>query len=111
VTFGSSWEISDKEGRYGIPAQQKVTPLEAVLIKTTAEQKFLPTRCGFTWDMQSTTAKELRIVHLSQSEVTALKSVTFKTNDGEGRYDLSGRKVSQSSKGLIIKNGKKTVVR
>lgn len=91
VTFGSSWEISDKEGRYGIPAQQKVTPLEAVLIKTTA--------------------KELRIVHLAASEVTAIKSVTFKTNDGEGRYDLSGRKVSQSSKGLIIKNGKKTVVR
>ena len=111
VTFGSSWEISDKEGRYGIPAQQKVTPLEAVLIKTTAEQKFLPTRCGFTWDMQNSTAKELRIVHLSASEVTALKNVTMKTNADDNLYDLNGRKVSQTSKGLLIQNGKKTVVK
>ena len=111
VTFGSSWEISDKAGRYGIPAQQKVTPLEAVLIKTTAEQKFLPTRCGFTWDMQNATAKELRIVHLSASEVTAIKSVTSKTNADENRYDLNGRKVSQNAKGLLIQNGKKTMVK
>jgi hypothetical protein len=111
VTFGSSWEISNKEGHYGIPAQQKVTPLEAVLIKTTAEQKFLPTRCGFTWDMQNSTAKELRIVHLSASEVTALKNVTMKTNADDNLYDLNGRKVSQTSKGLLIQNGKKTVVK
>ena len=111
VTFGSSWEISDKAGRYGIPAQQKVTPLEAVLVKTTAEQKFLPTRCGFTWDMQNSTAKELRIVHLSASEVTALKNVTMKTNADDNLYDLNGRKVSQTSKGLLIQNGKKTVVK
>ena len=111
VTFGSSWEISDKAGRYGIPAQQKVTPLEAVLVKTTAEQKFLPTRCGFTWDMQNATAKKLRIVHLSASEATALKSVTMKQNNDENLYDLNGRKVSQNSKGLLIQNGKKTVVK
>ena len=111
VTFGSSWELSDKAGRYGIPAQQKVTPLEAVLIKTTAEQKFLPTRCGFTWDMQNGTAKELRIVHLAASEVTTIKSVTMMKNSDENLYDLSGRKVSQNSKGLLIQNGKKTVVK
>jgi len=111
VTFGSSWEISDKEGRYGIPAQQKVTPLEAVLIKTTAEQKFLPTRCGFTWDMQNATAKELRIVHLAASEVTTIKSVIMMKNTDENLYNLSGRKVSQNSKGLIIQNGKKTMVK
>lgn len=111
VTFGSSWEISDKEGRYGIPAQQKVTPLEAVLIKTTAEQKFLPTRCGFTWDMQNATAKELRIVHLAESEVTAIKNVTMMKNADDNIYDLNGRKVSQNSKGLLIQNGKKTVVK
>ncbi len=111
VTFGSSWEISDKAGRYGIPAQQKVTPLEAVLVKTTAEQKFLPTRCGFTWDMQNSTAKELRIVHLAASEVTALKNVTMMKNADDNIYDLNGRKVSQTSKGLLIQNGKKTVVK
>ena len=111
VTFGSSWEVSDKEGRYGIPAQQKVTPLEAVLIKTTAEQKFLPTRCGFTWDMQNATAKELRIVHLAESEVTAIKNVTMMKNADDNIYDLNGRKVSQNSKGLLIQNGKKTVVK
>lgn len=109
VTFGSAWEISDKVGRYGIPAQQNVTPLESVLIKTTAEQKFLPTRCGFTWDMQNSTAKELRIVHLAASEVTALKNVTMQKNSDENLYDLSGRKVSQSTKGLRIQNGKKVV--
>ena len=85
--------------------------MEAVLIKTTAEQKFLPTRCGFTWDMQNSTAKELRIVHLSASEVTALKNVTMKTNADDNLYDLNGRKVSQTSKGLLIQNGKKTVVK
>ena len=111
VTFGSSWEISDKAGRYGIPAQQKVTPLEAVLVKTTAEQKFLPTRCGFTWDMQNSTAKELRIVHLAESEVTAIKNVTMMKNADDNIYDLNGRKVSQTSKGLLIQNGKKTVVK
>jgi len=111
VTFGSSWEISDKAGRYGIPAQQKVTPLEAVLVKTTAEQKFLPTRCGFTWDMQNSTAKELRIVHLAASEVTAIKNVTIKKNTDDNLYDLNGRKVNNTSKGLLILDGKKMVVK
>ena len=111
VTFGSSWEISNKEGHYGIPAQQKVTPLEAVLIKTTAEQKFLPTRCGFTWEMQNATAKKLSIVHLAASEVTSLKNIIKMENSDENLYDLSGRKVSQNSKGLLIQNGKKMVVK
>ena len=48
VTFGSGWETIEKVGRYGIPAQQDVTPLEAVLVRTNADKKFLPTRCGFT---------------------------------------------------------------
>ena len=112
VTFGSSWETIGKEGRYGIPAQQKVTPLEAVLIKTTADQHFLPTRCGFTWNMQNASAKELRIVHLTASEATAINNVTIKKGaTDENLYDLSGRKVSQTSKGLRIQNGKKTVVK
>ena len=109
VTFGSGWETISKEGRYGIPAQQNVTPLEAVLIKTTADQKFLPTRCGFVWNQQSSTANELRIIHLSKSEVTAVKSVTIKNSSDNNLYNLSGRKVTNTSKGLLIQDGKKVI--
>ena len=111
VTFGSGWETIEKVGRYGIPAQQDVTPLEAVLVRTNADKKFLPTRCGFTWNQQNASAKELRIVHLAASEVTAIKDVTMKTNADDNLYDLNGRKVSHTSKGLLIQNGKKTVVK
>ena len=34
VSFGSGWETIEKVGRYGIPAQQNVTPLEAILVRT-----------------------------------------------------------------------------
>jgi hypothetical protein len=61
--------------------------------------------------MQNSTAKELRIVHLAASEVTALKNVTMMKNADDNIYDLNGRKVSQTSKGLLIQNGKKTVVK
>ena len=110
VTFCSSWEMMEKAGHYGIPAQQKVTPLEAVLVKTTPEQKFLPTRCGFTWDQQSTTAQELRIVHLTQSEATKINNVRVQNTSGDA-YDLNGRKVNSSAKGLRILNGKKTIIK
>jgi hypothetical protein len=61
--------------------------------------------------MQNATAKELRIVHLAESEVTAIKNVTMMKNTDDNIYDLNGRKVSQNSKGLLIQNGKKTVVK
>ena len=109
VTFGSGWETIEKVGRYGIPAQQNVTPLEAVLVRTNADKKFLPTRCGFTWDQQSASAKELRIVHLSASEATAINSVSINNSSDENVYDLSGRKVNKSAKGLRIQDGKKVV--
>lgn len=105
VTFSSNWETIKKDGLYGIPAQQNVTPLEAVLIRTQADKAFLPTRCGFSWDKQASSAKTLRIVHLAQSDITALKSVSIQTSNGE-TYDLSGRKVS-TTKGLRIQDGKK----
>ena len=111
VTFSSSWETIGKTGRYGIPAQQDVTPLEAVLFRTNADQKFLPTRCGFTWNQQSGTAKELRIVHLSASDVTGINSVNIKNTDNNNIYNLNGQKVTNATKGVIIQNGKKTVVK
>lgn len=108
VTFSSNWETVKKDGLYGIPAQQNVTPLESVLIRTDGDKSFLPTRCGFSWDMQSSTAQELRIVHISQAEATAIKNINIqKTSDNA--YDLSGRKVSKNVKGLRIQDGKKVV--
>ena len=109
VTFGSGWETIEKVGRYGIPAQQDVTPLEAVLVRTNADKKFLPTRCGFTWDQQNASAKELRIVHLAASEVTTINSIKTQNTTTENIYDLSGRKVSKTAKGLHIQDGKKVV--
>ena len=110
VTFGSGWETIEKVGRYGIPAQQDVTPLEAVLVRTNADKKFLPTRCGFTWNQQNTTAKELRIVHLSQGELTKINNTNIQ-NATDNTYDLNGRKVNKSVKGLHIQDGKKVTVR
>lgn len=109
VSFGSGWETIEKVGRYGIPAQQNVTPLEAVLVRTNADKKFLPTRCGFTWDKQSASAKELRIVHLTASEATAINNINLQKESDKGIYDLSGRKVNKTAKGLHIQDGKKVV--
>ena len=106
VTFSSNWETVTKNGLYGIPAKQDVTPLKAVLIRTEADKAFLPTRCGFSWDKQASTAKELRIVHLKQSDITALKSVTIKTSSDE-TYDLSGRKLNKTDRGIYVQEGKK----
>lgn len=109
VSFGSGWETIEKVGRYGIPAQQNVTPLEAILVRTNADKKFLPTRCGFTWDKQSASAKELRIVHLTASEATAINNINLQKESDKGIYDLSGRKVNKTVKGLHIQDGKKVV--
>lgn len=109
VSFGSGWETIEKVGRYGIPAQQNVTPLEAILVRTNADKKFLPTRCGFTWDKQSASAKELRIVHLTASEATAINNINLQKESDKGIYDLSGRKVNKTARGLHIQDGKKVV--
>lgn len=111
VTFGSGWERTGKAGRYGIPAKQDVTPLESVLIRTNAEQAFLPTRCGFMWDQQSSTAVRLEIKHAALSDVTAINSIAQDNASDAINYDLQGRKATNSSKGIRIQNGKKIVVK
>lgn len=68
VTFGSSWETLMVEGRYGIPAQQDAYLLESILIRTEGDKAFLPTRCGFTWDTQSSSATALEIKHVTSLE-------------------------------------------
>ncbi len=103
VTFGSGWQDIRKEGRYGIPAKQNVTPLESVLIKTDGVKNFLPTRCGFMWDRQSDAAQELVIKHVSDmNEVTAIVGVQ-QTRQSESCYDMNGRKViGQAQKGIFV---------
>jgi hypothetical protein len=112
VTFGSSWESVGKEGRYGIPAKQDVTPLESVLVRTEADKTFLPTRCGFTWVQQAASASDLKIQHAaSNGEVTAILGVKQNQTTGSDSYDLQGRKTSKNAKGILIKDGKKTIVK
>lgn len=112
VSFGSAWNTVEKAGRYGIPAQQNVTPLESVLIRTNADKKFLPTRCGFSWEEQAPSATRLFIQHAANmGEVTAILGVSQdKTADGTA-YDLQGRRASKTAKGIRIQAGKKVVVK
>lgn len=112
VTFGSSWESLERVGHYGIPAKQDVTPLESVLVRTEGDKTFLPTRCGFTWLQQSASANELKIQHAASSgEVTAILGVKLNQTTDSDTYDLQGHKTSKNAKGILIQNGKKTIVK
>ena len=111
------WNVRQKNGLYGIPAKQNVEILESVLVRTTEDLSFLPTRCGFSWEQQSATAQKLEIVHMSPAEVTAIGQLKADSNADQTIYDLSGRRVERSSfnvqrstaKGIYIKDGKKIV--
>ncbi len=95
LSFGSSWTTRQKDGLYGIPAKQNVQVLESILIRTTAEQAFRPTRCGFNWESQSATATSLEIKHVgSLAEVTAIKGVAT-GSDVVDVYDLKGNIVKK----------------
>ena len=110
VAFGSSWELRTKEGLYGIPAKQNVAVLESVLIQTTSDQSFLPTRCGFNWEEQAPSATKLEIKHASQSDVTAIKGISRDQRNADGEaYDLNGRRLSAPVKGINIIGGKKVI--
>lgn len=111
ITFGSGWESIEKAGRYGIPAKQDVTPLESVLVRTSANQAFLPTRCGFMWDQQSPSATKIEIKHAAMSDVTAINAITHDNATDAVSYDLQGRQLTKSSKGITIQNGKKVLVK
>ena len=112
VSFSSSWNMRQKEGLYGIPAQQNVEVLESVLVRTTEQQSFLPTRCGFNWEQQSPTAEKLEIVHTNRAGVTAIKGVKQNGNSDDRYYDLGGRNTNKpSQKGIYIHSGKQVVVK
>ena len=111
VSFASSWEKREKVGHFGIPAKQNVTPLQSVLVETTSEQSFLPTRCGFNWEQRSATAEKLEIVHASEAEVTAINAVKHNNNATTETYDLQGRKHAAPVKGINIVSGNKVIVK
>ena len=112
VSFASSWNKRQKNGLYGIPAKQNVTPLESVLVRTEGDKTFLPTRCGFTWVQQSASANDLKIQHAaSKGEVTAVLGIKQnETTDGD-YFNLQGSKTTKNAKGIRIQNGKKTIVK
>ena len=121
VTFGSSWSMRRQEGLYGIPAKQNVEVLESVLMRTTADQAFRPTCCGFDWESQSATATALEIKHVSSlSEVTGVKSLTA-GGALTDVYDLKGHLVRKQVKagdakstlpaGVYIIGGEKVTVK
>ncbi|MCR4854243.1 MAG: T9SS type A sorting domain-containing protein [Prevotella sp.] len=120
ITFGSSWKGINQEGRYGIPAQQDVTPLQSVLVRTEADKMFLPTRCGFVWEEQAAGATDLEIRHISSlSEVTGIRTLKS-TNGNVDVYDMSGNLVRPNvsgrnalknlPRGIYIVNGEKYMV-
>ena len=115
VSFASSWNVRQKNGLYGIPAKQNVEILESVLVRTTEELSFLPTRCGFSWEQQSPTAEKLEIIHMNPAEATAIGQQT-KANGQQPNdsryYDLNGRISNKpAQKGVYIHDGKQVVVK
>jgi len=124
VAFASSWESRQQDGLYGIPAQQPTTPLQSVLVRTTGDKTFLPTRCGFAWEQQSPTASNLVIKHISDlselGDATAIKAVVG-TGEPVDVFDLNGRVVKRQaqgadalkglSSGVYVVGGEKVVVK
>ena len=112
ISFGSGWTVREQPGRYGIPAKQNVTPLESVLVSTTSGMNFLPTRCGFSWDQQSSSATELKIQHAANmGEVTAIVGVKQTAGQHADFYSLDGKRLSGQQKGINITNGRKVVIK
>ena len=113
ISFSSSYEsLTGEAKRYGIPAKQDVEVLESVLLPTDPEKTFLPTRCGITWESQSTNASALKVQHASTlGEISAILPVEGEKS-GSTVYDLAGRRVNNTKqKGIYVVDGKKTAVK
>lgn len=120
VRFSSSWESVEEVGRYGIPAKQDVTPLESVLVRTTGDKTFLPTRCGFVLEGQSASANNLVIKHVkSLSEATGIQTVNSNGDAIVDVYDVKGTVVKRGAsknnaleglpRGIYVVGGEKVV--
>ena len=94
VTFTSSWQSLQGDGRYGIPAKQDVAILESILVKTESDKTFLPTRCGFIWENQAPTATQLEIRHVANLAGIETNMKALKANNAlVDVYDLKGQLV------------------
>ena len=122
VTFGSSWEALRVDGRYGIPAQQDALILESVLIRTEGDKSFLPTRCGFTWDQQTSDATELEIKHVTslddiETSIEKLQAsnATVDVYNAQGTLVLSQTNIDAAKKslpqGIYVVKGQKFAVK
>ena len=122
VTFGSSWEAVQVEGRYGIPAQQETYILESILIRTEGDKTFLPTRCGFTWDQQTSDATELEIKHVTslddiETSIEKLQAsnATVDVYNAQGTLVLSQTNIDAAKKslpqGIYVVKGQKFAVK
>jgi hypothetical protein len=122
VTFGSSWETLKVEGRYGIPAQQDTYILESILIRTEGDKAFLPTRCGFTWDQQTSDATELEIKHVTslddiETSIEKLQATnaTVDVYNAQGTLVLSHTNINAAKKslpqGIYVVKGQKFAVK
>jgi hypothetical protein len=121
IAFDSSWESIEKAGRYGIPAQQDVYPLQSVLIRTEGDKKFLPTRCGFTWELQAGSATRLEIKHVTSLSAEATGISSLKTKGAKADvYDLKGNllikqadksQLNDLKRGIYVINGEKFAVK
>lgn len=112
VSFcGSYVSLTGEGNRYGIPAKQDVEILESVLLPTSADKTFLPTRCGITWELQTATATQMEVKHaVTLDEVTAITAITGAQSD-KAIYDLSGRRSNGAQKGIYVVDGKKKAVK
>ncbi len=123
VRFSSSWESIEEEGRYGIPAKQDVTPLESVLIRTTGDKTFLPTRCGFVLESQAGSTTNLTIKHIKSLDEVSTGIQTLRSNVTlpVDVYDVNGvivrKQVSSRNaleglpRGIYVVGGEKVSVR
>lgn len=97
VTFTSSWQSIQGDGRFGIPAKQDAEILQSVLVKTEADKTFLPTRCGFIWEDQAPTATTLEIRHITSLDAIATSIETLKAkNASVDVYDVKGQLVRRA---------------
>lgn len=122
VAFSSNWESVMKNGRYGIPAQQDVTPLQSILIRTEADKAFLPTRCGFNWEQQAATATKLEIKHIKSMAEMGTTGINSPSTGNAlvDVYDLKGNVVKRQvsvgeamnnlSRGIYVIGGEKVTI-
>lgn len=122
VTFGSSWNAIQQDGRYGIPAKQDVDILQSILVRTDVEKTFLPTRCGVEWEAQAPGAVKLEIKHVTDMSGLETGIAQLKAKEAiVDVYDVKGTLVRKQvnvnvamkslPRGIYVIGGEKVAVK